>query len=138
MKILKIIFLVLVLYSCSSDDKKDQDRLLAEVMAIHDEMMPAMGKINKFKKQAEVKSKEFLTDSVEINDEKAMALENLALELDAANESMMDWMRRFSNDFEGMENEEIMDYLRDQKVEVKKVKSGIQKSMKNAEVLLEG
>jgi len=146
MKIQLVLILVFLLPACTSEKSRkqdqlleevmtEQDQLLKEVMAIHDEAMLHMSKISRLRKEAEISSKELLADSIESNNEKAMELENTAIELEAANESMMVWMRSFSNNFEGMGDDEIIDYLKANKQEVEKVKETMVQALQNAELL---
>jgi len=133
MRYIYLLFPILILLSCSSADEQEQTEMINKVMAVHDAVMPEMGKISKFKKQAQTQSEVLFSDSLKANDEQAMELENLAIELDAANESMMVWMRNFSKDFEGMEHEEIIQYLEEKKAEIDEVKKGMEAVLDKAD-----
>ena len=43
---------VFFLFSCENEKKRTQDQLLDKVMALHDEIMPKMGDIMKYKKHS--------------------------------------------------------------------------------------
>jgi hypothetical protein len=120
----------------SGAEKKEQAELMEEVMAIHDEVMPMMGKMNKFRKEAQSRADALLQDSSVVNDQEAMELENLAIELDAVSESMMSWMRSFDNDFDSLEHKEIMEYLHQEKERISEVNTDIKDVLSRSEQLL--
>ena len=107
---------------------------MKKVMAIHDEVMPKMGKIGNLVAQLRKK----------IDSDQGGAIEKKAMEdLQDANASMMDWMQGFGNRFD---SEEIMDgkaltkekkqWLNEEEEKVKIVKEKINTSIANAEALL--
>ncbi|MEQ9424347.1 MAG: hypothetical protein RJQ09_08030 [Cyclobacteriaceae bacterium] len=120
MKYLAFPVIVLLIVSCGEDKKALRQARFDEVMAVHDEVMPEMGTIRKLQKdilaKAELISVEDSTGSAQ-ND-----LQVLAQELEAANESMMDWMREFSDPGEDIPHEEAMSYYEDQLKKVTEVK----------------
>jgi hypothetical protein len=110
--ILVILIIGLTFASCGNKDQVSE--LKAEVMAIHDEVMPEMGNLRKVRKQLISLSE--TKDSVE-----AEELSQLAEDIELANESMMEWMRNFEPLFEGTP-EEKTDYLKAQKESIAEVK----------------
>lgn len=108
--------LLLIACGTSQQSKKiDVNQLKTEVMAVHDEVMPKMGELRKLEKElrhqaAEDSSK---TDFV-------VAADRLA----AANDAMMQWMRGFNPKFEGSE-EEVINYLTEQKNKIDQVKENM-------------
>ena len=136
MRLYLLFIFMIFITACGTDEKAEQAKLRDEVYAIHDEVMPEMGRINKFKRDAEVMANEYLNDSIASNDEMAMELENLVLELIDADESMMKWMRTLKNDFEGMTHEEIVAFWEGHKVEAKEVRQKINSSLEKANDLL--
>ena len=136
MRIVYLIFIVLIMASCGSDETRERAEMIEKVMAIHDEVMPEMGKINSFRRDALHQAEVLFSDSLKANDEDAMVLENLAIELEAANESMMAWMRSYHNNFEDMEHEEVMDYLKEKEKEINEVKVNMLGAIEKAEETL--
>ena len=56
---LRIFFIaVMLLNSCGDKDKEAQEELYKKVIAVHDEIMPKMGDIMKYKKQLKEKVEE--------------------------------------------------------------------------------
>ena len=109
---LVILIIGFALVSCGNKDQVGE--LKAEVMAIHDEVMPEMGNLRKVRKQ--------LISLSETKDSKeAEELIQLADDIEIANERMMEWMRNFEPSFEGT-IEEKTDYLTAQKKSIAEVK----------------
>jgi len=139
MKIFFSVFLIvssILIVSCSEKQKEAKDELYDKVMAVHDEIMPKMGDIMKFKKQLQEKI-DALSAAEEVNSAKISELEQAIADLDNSHDEMMGWMRQFDNDFEGMVNEDIMKYLNDQMGKIKKVGEVTNAALKQAEEMLE-
>ena len=103
-------------------------------MAIHDEVMPKMGKLGKL--VGELKEK---IDTTETGKQYESAMKDLQ----EANRSMMDWMMNFGDRFD---SDEILDgkalteqkqlWLNEEEEKVKKLKEQINSSIARAEALL--
>ena len=139
MKTYLSLFLMITLFavSCGEKKKEAKDELYDKVMAVHDEIMPKMGDIMKYKKQLQEKV-DALSAAEEIDSAKISELEQAIADLDHSHEEMMGWMRQFDNDFEGMVNEDIMKYLNTQMDKIKKVGEVTNAALKNAEDMLAG
>jgi len=123
--------------SCK-EDKKDssesESSQMKKVMAIHDEVMPKMGKIGSLVGQLRKK----------IDNDEGGAIEKKAMEdLQDANKSMMNWMQDFGSRFDYDEinektvlTEEKKQWLNEEEEKVKIVKEKINSSIANAEALL--
>lgn len=127
MKNLKqLIVLIAILVACGPSKKEELQTLKDEVIAIHDEVMPKMGELRKTRIALEA-----LADSLMQTDStRAMNINSLASDIASANEGMMQWMRAFEPDFEGTD-EEIKQYLEEQKVAVKKVQEDMIESLES-------
>ncbi len=107
------------LFSCQEakpkDDplQKEREQIYKEVMAIHDEMM-IMTKI----RGAQSKLKKMM-ESDSLNVEKYQTAYD---QLQVADDAMMDWMRQFKNPPQNTDAKEAIEYLKDQKVKVEKMK----------------
>ena len=131
--ILSLTLLTLVLMlSCEKKQKEAKDVLYDKVMEVHDEIMPKMGDIMKYKKQLKSKM-DALAENAEVNAEKIGKLKLAIANLDNSHEEMMRWMREFDPDFEGMVSEEIIKYLDDQKTKIEQVGLVTNAALKNAE-----
>ncbi|WP_136466680.1 hypothetical protein [Flagellimonas onchidii] len=135
-KILSLIVLVLFLsYSCKDKKKTEEGpSQIEQVMAIHDEVMPKMGKLGKL--VGELKGK---IDTTDTSKEYADAMKDLQ----EASRAMMDWMRDFGIRFDPDEilngkelTEEKQKWLDEEEVKVKALKEQINSSIANAETLL--
>jgi len=129
------IAILFFLSACVADKKEANDKLKQEVIGIHDEVMPKMDELKILKKEILQKSESLAADSVA----NALEIENLksiAIELDAAFEGMFVWMRQFKSTYDEMSEEEIENYLLDQKVKVQEVNGNIKKSIASAKTVL--
>lgn len=134
-RILPLLMICLFIFiACKEEKKETSPSQMEQVMAIHDEVMPKMGKLGKLVGQLKPMADSLGTDSPQA---KAMR------DLQDANKSMMDWMQGFGDRFEP---EEIMDgkelsqekkqWLKEEEEKVKEVKEKINSSIAKAEALL--
>ena len=134
--ILVLASVVFTISTACKEEKKisSESSQMKEVMAIHDEVMPKMGKIGSLVAQLR---KKIDSDEGGANEKKAME------DLQDANKSMMDWMQGFGNRFDSEEilngktlSEEKKQWLNEEEEKVKIVKKKINTSIANAEALL--
>ncbi|MBO0321274.1 hypothetical protein J0X14_03120 [Muricauda sp. CAU 1633] len=122
-------------FSCKEEKKAPEGPTQMEkVMAIHDEVMPKMGKLGKL--VGELKAK---VDTTEMGQQYETAMKDLQ----EANSAMMDWMRDFGDKFDSDEilngkelTEEKQQWLDEEEEKVKVVKEKINGSIERAEKLL--
>jgi hypothetical protein len=126
--------LIISFFAVSCSDQKDE--LYNKVMEVHDEIMPKMGPIMKYKKQLKDKIEALQKEENDSNDETILELGKAVDALDNSYEDMMGWMRQFDNDFDGMVEKEVMDYLSEQKNKIEGVGKTTNTALKNAEELL--
>ena len=126
----------LFITSCGEPKKNTKDQMYDKVMAVHDEVMPKMGDIMKYKKQLQTKIDELIAAGQEENEAKIAELEKAIENLDNSHEGMMNWMRQFDNDFEGKVEEEVMKYLTDQMTKIESIGKMTNTAIANAEQLL--
>lgn len=122
-----------IVISCKGKEESTQ---MNHVMAVHDEVMPKMGQLGKL--VAELKAME--NDSTEIGKQYKTA----RIELQEANEAMMDWMQNFGNRFtpdeilNGAElSEQKKQWLNEEEVKTKALRNQINASIENAKNLLD-
>jgi hypothetical protein len=130
---MKPIFLVLFVLIAGCNSKKDNQALYDEVMKVHDEVMPKMNDIYKLKEEL----KKEIADAPEMVEEKRKAIETAILQLDAASEEMMDWMRNFNPLPDSLGEENARKYLEEQKAKVDKVKEDMLQAIDKAKSLNE-
>ncbi|MFY0606276.1 MAG: hypothetical protein JXR10_06145 [Cyclobacteriaceae bacterium] len=127
---LSILAIALVAIACSPKaEKEEKIDLKAEVMKVHDEVMPKMGELREARMKLEAKASEM--DSI-LSKEYTIAAERIA----QANEGMMVWMRNFNPNPEGTQ-EEIDAYLEDQLKSIKQVKEDMLGSLEEGKKLVE-
>lgn len=136
-KISSILFCTILFLglSCKEEKKAPEGPTQMEnVMAIHDEVMPKMGKLGKL--VGELKAK---VDTTEMGKKYEVAMKDLQ----EANTAMMDWMRDFGDKFDSDEilngkalTEEKQQWLDEEEEKVKVVKEKINGSIERAEALL--
>ncbi len=132
---LSVTFLLII--SCKENKKEETGPstvTMKEVMAIHDEVMPKLGSFGSL--VGELSTKE---DSTEIGLKYKSAREDLQ----SAHKTMMDWMRGFGDKFNSDEilngkalTEEKQKWLEEEEVKIKALREQINKSVENAESLL--
>ena len=130
--ILMMTLLFLAAISCKEEKQSTQ---MKEVMAIHDEVMPAMTKLGNL--VGEIKPME--NDSTDLGKEYKQAREDLQ----AAHKSMMDWMQNFGNRFDPDEilngkalSDQKQQWLDEEEEKVKALREEINTSIENANSLL--
>ncbi|ERM82827.1 hypothetical protein P872_03975 [Rhodonellum psychrophilum GCM71 = DSM 17998] len=131
LKYLFFYFLFILFSSCSPNGEESNDLLKEEVIAIHDEVMPKMGELKSLHKEILLKIDLLKSDSSK-NAADIQELQVLANNLDASFEGMFIWMRQFKSTYEGMNEEEITQYLLEQKKMVEKVNLDIKKNLAEA------
>ncbi len=133
------IFLAAFLFlaiSCKQGEKaSEKSTQMENVMAIHDEVMPKMGKLGKL--VGELKSK---VDTTETGQQYKAAMKDLQ----EANVAMMDWMQSFGSRFDSDEilngkelSAQKQEWLNEEEENVKALKEQINSSIEKAENLLE-
>ncbi len=123
--------LFLFLIACGPNLVEENKIMREQLIAVHDEVMPQMGKLKSHEKKATQKIEELssgeLVDSVKIQN-----LKSLAFDLDQAYEGMFIWMRQYEPEDGDKEPIKVKAYLEEQMVMVtevnKKMKAVLQKA----------
>ncbi|MBP2833402.1 hypothetical protein J8281_14500 [Aquimarina sp. U1-2] len=127
--------ILLAFVSCNklSEEEQKFDAIMEEVISVHDEVMPKMGEISSLIKELEPK-----TDTTTAATPYIQAQQDLK----DAYDFMMTWMSDFSEKFphdEETDAKEIssqIELLKEEKIEVNKLKDQINSSIRNAKRLL--
>ena len=112
-------------------EQSENDKLFAEVMAIHDEVMPEMGDIRRTRKG--------LLDKLEHTSDEAVGklLQEQADKLNESHEAMMGWMRQFNpNQDSAVSDSAYYVYLLDQKQKMIEVRDLMVNSLNEGKALL--
>jgi Mg2+ and Co2+ transporter CorA len=147
MKILtKYLFAMLILAGCGKTgqhEHHDQEEespinnpnqaLYDQVMDIHNDVMPKSDEI--YQRKKEIKDKIATTKNIE--SDKKRQLEQIVVELDSADHSMMDWMHKFKPLPDSADQELAREYLENEMERIKTVRELINGSLQKAKEELE-
>ena len=138
---MKRIFLIglIAFFSCSTENKVEEcaseeclkQEAYDKVIAVHDEVMPKLRQISELKGEIEEK----MTHSIDTASSNQYI--KLMQDLDAADESMMAWMRAFKSDIENLPLDSALDYLKSEQAKVDKVAENINSSIASAKAVLD-
>ncbi|WP_035456506.1 hypothetical protein [Algoriphagus terrigena] len=133
---ISLIFSLLIFFQACGPTQEDLNReRRAEVIAVHDEVMPKLGQLKTLEKRAIQKAGELAAmDSVDSDQIKR--LEGLAVELNQAYEGMFDWMHQYEPEDKGESPEAIAAYLEEQMVSVTEVNKAIKGVLAKSDSLL--
>lgn len=110
-------------------------QLQAEVMAIHDDVMPKTGQINQLSRQLRA----YLEQHSELNEATRSTINETVTALEQAEEAMMDWMASYgglTRQMEQMKTEEIVKTLETEKQNISEVREQMLSSIAAGEQLL--
>lgn len=134
MKLFAVFFTLLasfLILSCANPLIEANKEMRAQIIEVHDAVMPKMGEVLSLKKKALAQA-----DSLLAEDSTAVAkIESnraLAAQLEQAYEGMFVWMRQYSLKEEDKTPEEIKTYLEDQLVKVNEVNTAIHAALDSA------
>ena len=129
-KSFNLLFVTLLL-ACGPSKQSQIKEIKNQAIEIHDEVMPLMGDLRRVRKDLML-----MADSIVTSDSlKASTLGELATDIADANEGMMQWMRSFEPEFEGTD-EEVIQYFKDQKASIEKVKADMLESLESGQKAL--
>lgn len=131
-----ILGLFLLVNACGPNLVEENKKMREQLIAVHDEVMPQIGKLKSLEKKATQKIEEISTqesvDSLQIENLKA-----LAFDLNQAYEGMFVWMRQYQTEDGDKEPGEVKKYLEEQMVMVTEVNQEIKAVIEKAEKELE-
>lgn len=133
---LYFLIVMILLTSCSggSKDKKEKE-LQEEVMAIHDEIMPEMSRLEKLSQKLD-SVKNSMRSKDNASSSKIEKIEKQKQDLSEAHKSMMQWMRNYERPSDTMEHQQVIEYLEEEKTKIQDVKEKFNSSIKQAEATL--
>lgn len=127
--------LLLIFQSCGSGQAEENAKKRAEIIAVHDEVMPKMGQLKSLEKSA-LSLAEELSAMESVDSVKVKSLKDLAVELDQAYEGMFVWMRQYEVEDGERTPEEIKIYLDEQMVLVSEVNKNMKAALAKGDSLL--
>ncbi|PZX49394.1 hypothetical protein [Algoriphagus chordae] len=134
--ILFLIFTSLILVNaCGPSTPSGNEKLRADVIAVHDEVMPKMGQLKSLERKALDKVEE-LENEESVDSLKVEQYKALAYDLNQAHMSMFAWMRQYEQKDGEMTKEEVKAYLDDQMVLVTEVNVEMKEALAKADELL--
>ena len=121
----------MLVLACSNPLIEANKEMRAQIIGVHDEVMPKIGQLMSLEKKALAQADSLFTqDSTATTDIEAMR--SLAGQLNQAHEGMFVWMRQYSLDEEGKTPEELKTYLDEQLVKVNQVNADIKAALEQA------
>jgi len=128
--IFSISLLIIFTFSACQFGKSEQEVLYAEVMKIHDDVMPEMGTIHRLKKRLKA-----IDTTVVKFPSYPIILDHLT-SLDKADEAMMSWMDEFDNPTEDTDKATALTYLNKEKIRISEVRDQMKESIESAKQIL--
>ncbi|HRI80118.1 MAG TPA: hypothetical protein PLR06_11335 [Cyclobacteriaceae bacterium] len=102
--------------------------LYNQVMDIHDEVMPKMEDLYKYKMDCQDK----IANNPNLSADEKKALENTIASLDSANNAMMNWMHGFNPKPDSTDQEAAREYLETEMEKIKKVRDFTNETIEKA------
>ena len=132
-RIIGFLLVVMVFCNACNSQKKENERLQSQIIAVHDEVMPIMGDIKSLQNDFQARAETLYMEDKLGYQEEIASLKETAEDLDEAYNEMFVWMRQFETEHKGMKEKEITAYLLDQKEKVEKVNEDIKNVLEKAE-----
>ena len=127
-----ILSAVFMLNSCGPNLEEENKKMREELLAVHDEVMPQMGKLKSFEKKANHKLEE-LNTQVPVDSTEVEKFKDLALRLNSAYEGMFVWMRQYDTEDGEKDPITVKTYLEEQMIQVTEVNQNIKNALLEAE-----
>jgi hypothetical protein len=127
-----ILSAVFMLNSCGPNLEEENKKMREELLAVHDEVMPQMGKLKSFEKKANQKLEE-LNTQVPVDSTEVEKFKDLAVRLNSAYEGMFVWMRQYDTEDGEKDPITVKTYLEEQMIQVTEVNQSIKNALLEAE-----
>jgi Tfp pilus assembly protein PilF len=111
----------------TSNIATEKEKIMTEVIAVHDEVMPMMNKIEDLQTALRADLKTATSE-----EQRAIIFEKLT-NLEKADKAMYEWMDNFKTDFPNMTDAQIIDYLNGEKISVTKMATTVKAAITAAE-----
>ncbi len=130
-----ILTLFLLINACGPKGTSENEKLREDVIAVHDEVMPKMGKLQSLQRQALEKATELELENP-VDSVKVMEYKALAYDLNHAYDQMFEWMHQYEPTDGDKSQVELKEYLEHQMVLVTAVNLEMKDALAKAEELL--
>ena len=129
-----LILSAVIFLGCEDPLKKERVQTRQEVMAIHDEMMPQMHKIQSAQKKLTlmIKNAEQQRDSLNL-----IKYKSAYQQLEVADRTMHDWMKQYSEPPLETPDNQAITYFKKQKVKVTMMKNVMVTNMNKAKQVID-
>lgn len=114
-----------LMMACKSENKESESKLNQDIMAVHDDVMPKMGEINRLKRQLSQYKDAVPEENAEMKD----SLINTILMLSKMEDNMNDWMGNYKYPNPDATHEQMLTYLTGQRDTVKQLSNDIYMSI---------
>lgn len=121
--------------SCGPKGPSENEKLREEVIAVHDEVMPKMGKLQSLQRKALEKATELELENP-VDSAKVMEYKALAYDLDHAYDEMFEWMHQYEPSDGDKSEAELKEYLDHQMILVTAVNVEVKDVLAKADELL--
>ena len=129
----------LFLAACGNELDKQVNALRAEVIAVHDEVMPKMTEISKLQNEVSERIASMKGDSTELDMAKVKSAKQVHEALVVAEQAMNDWMVGFHEvDMQKVDAKTMLDALKGEQTKVNDVKEKMLSSIAEAQAFLKG
>jgi hypothetical protein len=106
---------------CDNGNKESESKINQEIMAVHDDIMPKMGEVNRLKRRLSEFKDGVSDDNAEMKD----SLINAILLLSKMEDNMNDWMGNYKYPNPDATHEQMLTYLTGQRDTVKQLSNDI-------------
>jgi hypothetical protein len=114
-------FLMCLTFGCKNDNKEAESKINQEIMAVHDDIMPKMGEVNRLKRQLSNYKDAVSEDDAETKD----SLINAILILAKMEDGMNDWMGNYKYPNPDLSHDDMLKYLTGQRDSIKHLSDDI-------------
>lgn len=126
--------LAVTVTACTNPKEQEKKELEKRIMEVHDEVMPKMGPIQELQETLSKSIETELQDTGNIDSAYIEAAKGHLTALDEAHNAMMDWMAGYEPPSDEQSIDDVVSYLREQEVAVKKMAEQMNNGISNAEV----
>ncbi len=130
-KFLWFLTAALLIYACQGKQPQ-QETLFREVIEVHDAVMPRMGELMQLQQTLIERIEKLQQDSTQ-NQDSIAHLTALKEDVQQADRSMMEWMRAFDSEMEGMSQDEKITYLQQEQKKVESLRDEINTAISHAQ-----
>jgi hypothetical protein len=130
--VIAVLYCTIITIGCQNANKETLDSLNKEVIAVHNEVMPKMGEINRLKRQMRSYKDAISDEKIALKD----SVINTILLLSKSEDLMNDWMANYDYPNTAIADDKMIQYLKGQKDTIQSIGNNIYMSIAIANGLL--